>query len=130
MNFKDFFSISQFTQPNKKGIMFNKIGVSLDTESTTIWDNKIVKKNKKEIEVPYVKECFCYSYCFAIGEKIEHFRTAKQMVEILKSLSGYCNTNLTTKHKIIIWVANMSHEWSFLKNYIARNFEITQFFAV
>lgn len=130
MNFNDFFSLSQFTQPNKKGITFNKIGVGFDTESTTIWDYKIVKKNKKEIEVPFVKECFCYSYCFAIGEKIEHFRTAKQMIDFLKSLSDYCNTNLTTKHKIIIWVANMSHEWSFIKNYIVQNFEITQFFAV
>ena len=130
MNFKDFFSVSQFTYHNKKGFMFNKIGVGFDTESTTIWEYKIVKKNKKEIEVPYVKDCFCYSYCFAIGEKIEHFRTAKQMIDFLKSLSEFCNNNLTSKHKIIIWVANMSHEWSFIKNYIVRNFEITQFFAV
>ena len=54
MNFNDFFSLLQFTQPNKKGMMFNKVGVGFDTESTTIWDNKIVKQKGRIIRPLYI----------------------------------------------------------------------------
>lgn len=135
-NFADFLKYDNFTSPNKKGIMFNTVGMGFDTESSTIFDKEIVKfKNlltgkKEEKEIDVVKDCFCYSYCFSLDEKIYHFRYASEMIEFLQLLSEYANKYLTKKHKIIIWIANMPHEWAFIKNYIHNNFNVTNFFAV
>ena len=121
-----------------KGDSYYKIGGGFDTESTTI---KHTEKEKMIIE-----HCFCYLFQFAIGDCIYLIRTLQQFRHFIRQLINYLKTyettkvnifNKQTKHiekvdvypKLILWVANFSHEFSFIKSEL-QYFNVTKFFAV
>lgn len=101
-----------------------KTGIGFDTESTTIYANDTRKT---------VKDCFCYSYQVAVGENhYAIYRTLEQFIDFLKILVDvvkYKNMGAESPAKCYIWVANLSHEWSFVKYKIFDEFECTKLFA-
>lgn len=106
-------------------------GAAYDTESSTIYDKKIVKVKGVEHEKVIVKSAFVYHVQFAIGYEYYTFRTLRDFTYFLKDLATYIQDIHTeeNKPKLIIWVCNLSHEWAFMKNYIAENFELTRIFS-
>ena len=106
-------------------------GAAYDTESTTIYDKKEIKIRGVVHEKVAVKSAFVYHVQFAIGYEYYTFRTIRDFTYFLRNLTSYIQELHTedNKPKLIIWVCNLSHEWAFMKNYIAENFELTRIFS-
>lgn len=115
-------------------------GIGLDTESTTIKHTvEIGKKKKKKKTI--IDACFCYTYQLAIGT-VEEVASGNYWYAIYRRYDQLIDF-LTVLHKVIseknkerevnakswIWCANLSHEWSFLKYDVCRNFGIESCFA-
>ena len=111
-----------------------KTGIGFDTESTTI-THKVKDKNGKQKTV--VDYCFLYTYQIAVGtEYYAIYRTYKQFetfITVLNSvLKQKCKNEINNGRppaKCLIWVANLAHEWSFIKYRIAEKFDIEKCFA-
>ena len=95
-----------------------KLAVGLDTESTTITHQETYGK-KKQKSVTMVDHCFCYTYQIAVGtEHYAIYRLPEQLFTFLDTLIDtlhYLNMGADYPAKCIIWVANLSHEFSFIK---------------
>lgn len=120
--------LSRHTESVKECDSFFLTGAAYDTESTTIMHTETIKG----VSHYCIDSCFVYHIQFAIGEKYYSFRTFRDFldwfddfVEFVKSYNVSCETS----PKMIIWVANLSHEWAFMKNYIKSRYEITKCFA-
>lgn len=120
--------------PNKViGERIYKTGIGFDTESTTI-THTVTEKNKTKTVVDY---CFLYSYQISIGtQHYSLYRTYEEFNNfihvlhgVLKNKSDFDKSIERPSAKCIIWVANLSHEWSFIKYKITRDFEIEKCFA-
>lgn len=109
-----------------------KIGAAYDTESTTIMHKeKINPKDDDSAERYVIDNCFVYHIQFAIGENYYAFRTFSDFAEFFNDLLTVIeeiNTTHDTNAKLIIWVANLSHEWSFIKNMLS-SYDLTRIFA-
>lgn len=101
-----------------------KTGIGFDTESTTIYTDDTQKT---------VKDCFCYTYQIAIGaEHYAIYRTMEQFIEffsVLQDVVNYKNMDSESPAKLYIWVANLAHEWSFIKYAMFDRFNCTKIFA-
>ena len=108
-----------------------KCGIGLDTESTTI--THVDDKAKKTV----VDSCFCYTYQVSVGKNayaiyrhidklIVFFKVLNQ---ILKAKNDECMRQGVPCPKCIVWVANLSHEWSFLKYRMCDEFTLQKCFA-
>lgn len=111
---------------------FFTIGAAYDTESTTIMHKeKINPKDEDSAERYVIDNCFVYHIQFAIGDNYFTFRTFQEFNEFFNDLLitlKYINHTNNAAGKLIIWVANLSHEWSFMKNILAE-YELTKIFA-
>ncbi|MBR6502619.1 MAG: hypothetical protein IKT42_04180 [Clostridia bacterium] len=103
-------------------------GGAYDTESTTITHVETYKVKGKEKQRTVIDSCFVYHIQFAIDENYYSFRCFADFIPFLRNLLEYLK-NQENDGKFVIWVANMSHEWAFMKNFIAREFEITRIFS-
>lgn len=120
------------TKPAENIPSLYKIGMGLDSESTTITHTEIKGKRKKR-QITVVDNCFCYAWQFAFNKDnavivrtIEHIMNVLiDIVDTVKALNERTENNAI----FIIWCANLSHEWSFLKAEICNYFEITKAFA-
>ena len=121
------------TEPIDKKPAFLKCGVGFDSESTTISHVETKKVRGKERKKTVVDMCFNYAYQFAVSP--EHYvilRTEQQMINFLRCLvecTKEYNREFGIESRLIIWCANLSHEWSFIKKAIFDNFKITKMFA-
>lgn len=106
-------------------------GIGLDTESTTI--THYDEKTKKTI----VDKCFCYTYQISVGEHhYAIYRTPEQLLMFIACLNSLLESR-NRKHaeygepipECIIWVANLSHEWSFLKYRLTDDYDISKCLA-
>jgi len=101
-----------------------KTGIGFDTESTTIYTDDTHKT---------VKDCFCYSFQIAVGTKhYAIYRTLQQFVDffhVLQDVIAYKNMDVESPAKCYIWVANLAHEWSFIKFRMMNEFGCTKMFA-
>lgn len=122
-------------------------GGGLDTESTTI-SHTIQEGKNKDGSLKYktvIDSCFVWVYQIAINNDIYLLRTIAQftafvenLVEKLKSIEPIESRRYDSDKKriekiwiwpkFVLWVANLSHEFSFIKNVLA-NMPITKFFA-
>ena len=110
-----------------------KCGVGYDSESTTITHNEVVKIGKKDHKRTIVDYCFNYAYQISITKdayiisrtKYETMRFLRMLVNAVKAYNVSRGTNAI----LIIWCANLSHEWSFVKRELYKDFEITKTFA-
>lgn len=151
INFQDFMR-SGHTDPitSKKKLYqsdaYYYTGGGIDTESSTAWHftEKVSRSGVVE-KKPIVDYCFCYCYQFAIGQRIYIFRTLKQVRAFLLQLIKWLQNQppisvksydeelhrvvLKDFHpKFILWCANFSHEFAFLKGLFA-DLPVTHFFA-
>lgn len=110
--------------------------VGYDTESTTITTKypDITTKTGKVIKGrTLIKDCFNYCYQVAIGT--QHYALFRYMYQFLnfyelliKAVNDY-NSEHGTNAVLIVWCANLSHEWSFIKRRFVERFAITKMFA-
>ena len=111
-----------------------KTGIGFDTESTTITHTVKDKNGKEKTVVDY---CFLYTYQIAVGtEYYAVYRTFDQFIMFIKALAQTLalkrQTDIDNGYipaKCLIWVANLAHEWSFIKYRITEHFEIEKCFA-
>lgn len=103
---------------------FFQYGGGFDTESTTIQHN---------VETGVIIDnCFLYCFQFSIGENIFILRTYDEFMEFMHKLIQCVKTarheyrNKTAR--VLFFVANLSHEYAFLKNYFV-DLGITKFFC-
>lgn len=112
---------------------FIRCGVGLDSESTTISHVEVEKGKKKDKQKTVVDTCFNYAYQFAISKNYYAIcRTIREMLTFLRYIVESVKTfneNNDTESRLIIWCANLSHEWSFIKKAIFEHFNITKMFA-
>lgn len=121
-----------------KGDSYYYTGGGFDTESTTI--KTVDEKGKTNIQ-----HCFCYLFQFSVGNTVYFVRTLKQFNIFITKLINYLKNKETIKVKVfnsetkraeykniypkfIFWVANLGHEFSFIKSEL-KNFDVTNFFA-
>lgn len=129
-----------------QGDAYYNVGGGLDTESSTKYhfvynthmDGSVDSK-------PVVDFCFCYAYQIAIGHNVFILRTIKQLADFITYVVHYLQNlptieikrydpdknHIVKEHyhpKFILWVANFSHEFAFLKGMLSK-YEITHFFA-
>ena len=104
-------------------------GCAYDTESTTLMHTEQTQDDERTI----IDACFVYHIQFAIGEQYFSFRHFSDFFTWFDEFVARVKADSVsreTKPKMIIWVANFSHEWSFMKNYIASGkYEISKCFA-
>ena len=127
--------LSRVTAIENKCESYFYTGCAYDTESTTIGHTEKVEKTidgeKQTVEQYVIDDCFVYHIQFAIGSQYYTFRSFSDffgffsiLLETVKAHNKADDIN----SKLIIWVANMSHEWAFIKNYLA-DYNITKIFA-
>lgn len=130
MNFS--FNLNEFTKSVNGCESYYYTGGAYDTESSTITHREKQKIGKREIETTIVDSCFLYHLQFAIDETYYKFRAVNVFINWFETLVKYIKEH-SIEHeenpKFIIWVANLSHEWAFIKNYIVERFAITKIFA-
>ena len=120
--------INKITESDGKCDRFYYSGAAYDTESTTMTHAETYKIKGKEKQRTVIDYCFVYHIQFAIDENYYSFRSFAEFIPFLRNLIEYLKTH-ENDGKLIIWVANMAHEWAFMKNFIAREFEITRIFS-
>lgn len=103
---------------------FFEFGGGFDTESTTIKhtvDNNVIIDN-----------CFLYCWQFSIGNNVFIIRNHNDFMTFMRKLIDCVKTarhvNRCKSAKMLFFVANLSHEYAFLKNYFAE-IGITKFFC-
>lgn len=112
-----------------------KTAAGYDSESTTITGERVerVKKDGTPVYKTYVKHCFCYAWQYAIEtDAAEIPRTKEGIIELLRETVAavqFYNKLHETDAVFIIGVANLAHEWAFIKKAIYDNFEITKIFG-
>ena len=112
-----------------------KTAAGYDSESTTITGERVerVKKDGTPVYKTYVKHCFCYAWQYAIETNAAEIpRTKDGIIELLRETVAavqFYNKLHETNAVFIIGVANLAHEWSFIKKAIYDNFEITKIFG-
>lgn len=109
-----------------------KTAIGLDTESTTLSHvEEIGKKKKRKITV--VDHCFCYTYQVAVGRNFYAiYRNVDDLLAFFDAAIdtiNYLNMGEETPAKCIIWVANLSHEFSFIKYKLLHAMECKRMFA-
>lgn len=96
--------------------------VGFDTESTTIFD-----------DAGNVTACYCYSYQIALGRKAYAiYRTDDEFFEVLhalKTVADDLNRAYDSRVKLLIWVANLAHEFAFIKYRLFDEFNVERSFA-
>lgn len=106
-----------------------KTGIGFDTESTTISHYETKGKRKQFV----VDHCFCYMYQIAFGENYyalyRNFNKILHVFDILIDTLNYLNVGQAAPAKVLIWVANLSHEFSFIKYKIMQHMECKKMFA-
>lgn len=120
--------LSRCTASVKNCESYYLTGCGYDTESTTIKHEEIDNDIKRTV----IDSCFVYHIQFAIDEQYFSFRTFRDFCtwfdELLKTVKND-SVSRETKPKLLIWVANLSHEWAFMKNYFISRYKITKCFA-
>lgn len=112
-----------------------KTAGGFDSESTTITGERVerMKKDGTPVIKTYVKHCFCYAWQYAIDTNdAEIVRTKDAMIRLLRETVDavkFYNKLHDTDAVFLIGVANMAHEWAFIKKAIYDNFEITKIFG-
>lgn len=107
----------------------------LDSESTTITGERVerVKKDGTPVYKTYVQHCFCYAWQYAIDtDGAEIPRTKEGIIQLLRETVAavqFYNKLHETDAVFLIGVANLAHEWAFIKKAIYDNFEITKIFG-
>lgn len=107
-----------------------KIGCGLDSESTTKTHTETDKKGKTKTIVDY---CFNYVWQWAFEKEKAYYTRTKSgvidfLINVVDTVKRFHEMN-EEKPILIIWCANMAHEWSFIKSDICKHFEITKCFA-
>lgn len=108
---------------------YYRTGCAYDTESTTISHTEKVKDDDDRTVIDY---CFVYHIQFAIGSTYYSFRTFQEFFEWFVYFVNVVKENSLQREehpKCVIWVANMAHEWAFMKNYICERFRVTRCFS-
>ena len=72
-------------------------------------DNKPVKDKER----PYA---YMYQWQFCFDDEVVFGRTWEEFTTLLSSLEK--NLNLSLKHRLVIWVHNLSFEWAFMRNFL------------
>ena len=92
-----------------KKLQVNKEGLAFDIETSTIIErdkkDKIIKANS-----------YMYIATFGIGEQTISCRTWEEVAEIIDKLKAI--NDLDDTKKLIIWVANLSFEFQFMRKWI------------
>ena len=120
--------ISQVTTSINNCESYFLTGSAYDTESSTIMHTEEINGEKHYC----IDACFVYHIQFAIDENYYTFSTFRDFITWLQYYIQFIqqeNVSRETPSKMIIWVANLSHEWAFMKNYIKSSFNITKCFA-
>lgn len=126
---------------------YYKTGGGFDTESTTIWHTVKAGKNKDgSVKYkPVVEHCFCWVYQICIKNHIYLLRELTQFKHFVEKLVEYLKAKpaietkvynsdekriekITVYPKLILWDANLNHEFTFIKNVLSE-LPITRFFA-
>jgi len=107
-------------------------GAAYDTESSTIMHKEKINANDADSAERYVIDnCFVYHIQFAINEQYYAFRSFSDFSiffdDLIKTIRTINEQN-EIAGKLIVWVANLSHEWSFIKNLLS-TYDITKIFA-
>ena len=112
-----------------------KTAAGYDSESTTITE-RVIDRYKKDGTPVYrtnVKHCFCYAYQYAIyKDSAAIYRDPNDVIQVIRNTIQavkFYNKLHDTNAVFSIGVANLSHEWSFIKKLIYDNFEITKIFG-
>lgn len=122
-------------------------GGGIDTESTTITHEESDGKNKDGTPKTktVVDSCFCWIYQICIDNRIYLLRTLRQFQQFVENLVNVLKRKpfirakqynpdeqrietINVYPKFVLWFANLSHEFSFIKNVLAF-MPITRFFA-
>lgn len=108
-------------------------GGGFDSESTTITHKEQEKHGKRITEKTVVDACFCYAWQYSFNKSGGHIvRRKEQIINVVKDIVETVkavNKENGNDAIFIIWCANLSHEWSFIKKDIAENLNITKCFA-
>ena len=110
-----------------------KTCIGLDTESTTISHQTDVKVKGKYRKMTVVDHCFCYTYQVSVGtQNYAIYRTVEELLNFLDILIDtleYLQIGNETRAKCLIWVANLSHEFSFIKYKLFERLQCKKMFA-
>ena len=112
-----------------------RTAAGFDSESTTITGERVerMKKDGTPVYKTYVKHCFCYAWQYAIEtDGAEIPRTKDGIINLLRETVAavqFYNKLHDTDAVFLIGVANLAHEWAFIKKAIYDNFEITKIFG-
>ena len=108
-------------------------GAAYDTESTTI---SHIENEGKEDEKTVIDHCFVYHIQFALDEEYYSFRSFNdfkgffcRFIGEVKEKQAMYDEEDAPPPKMIIWVANLSHEWAFMKNIFDNELPVTKIFA-
>ena len=108
-------------------------GAAYDTESTTI---SHIENKGTDDEKTVIDHCFVYHIQFAIGEKYYNFRSFNdfkgffcRFISDIKVMQAMYEEEDAPPPKMIIWVANLSHEWAFMKNLFDGTLPVSKIFA-
>lgn len=120
---------TQITTSVKNCECYYYTGCAYDTESSTLYKDVVDKDGNVD---KVVDNCFVYSIQFAVGDTYFWFRSFAQFIPFLTELIAKIKQDRSEREhdaKMIVWIANLNHEWAFIKNYIQANYEITKCFA-
>lgn len=109
-----------------------RTGIGLDTESTTISHKETVGKYKRKT-LTVVDHCWCYTYQVAVGRNFYAiYRDIEDLFnffDVAIDTINYLNIGEDVPAKALIWVANLSHEFSFIKYRLLHRIECKKMFA-
>lgn len=96
-------------KPKEMKYNFYAVSGGIDTESTTI---SHTEKNKIIVD-----HCFCYMFQLSLGDNIFLIRNIDDFKKLLTNIIDSMPKGKNSKNnRLLLWCANLSHEWSFLKN--------------
>lgn len=110
-----------------------KTCIGLDTESTTISHDTEVKVKGKYRKMTVVDHCFCYTYQVSVGtQHYAIYRTIDELLnffDVLIDTLEYLQIGNEHRAKCLVWVANLSHEFSFIKYKLFDRLRANKMFA-
>ncbi|MCQ2088081.1 MAG: hypothetical protein MJZ37_08495 [Bacilli bacterium] len=111
-------------------------GCGFDTESTTITHKApdfVTPRGRVIKGKTTVIDCFCYTFQVAVGTGYYAiFRYMYQFLDFFENLIAAVNeinAENNTNALCIMWVANLAHEWAFVKHRLHERFGIQKLFA-
>ena len=138
MNKQDIFNMLErygTTTPAEHVPAIFKTAAGFDSESTTITGERVerYKRDGSPVVKPYVKHCYCYAWQYAIdtdgADIVRHKADIIQLLRDTVDAVKFYNKLHDTDAVFIVGVANLAHEWAFIKKAIYDNFEISKIFG-